>query len=407
MPGYHDPIQHHHRMSTVSLDCIEDYFAQLNPIAKRIAYDINDTKANYGHLWDTLDYHEQNDIINDTLIKPEISLRYFDNFLTPTPTNSSGNSYQSSTDSLTAIVLKDVKACRNTVDGRDKEEEDKKTNLSLKPYGVKLNSHSLKNFYAFDGRNLYTYGMQKVALKVIQDETLGSFRDEHSRPFCYRTKSQINLFIVQPNKDSIMAAHKAIVPSKTAAANSKTLALKLREENCKVDEEKSQKALDNYHRLQCQLKMNLNEKKVQDLQKSSSSSSYMPIKPSSISANRKIIKSPETSYKLDNKDNNHTTLNSNNLKSTKSSLLQTYINSTQVNSTPNMGVNYAVFSDAYNAIEESSNLLQHCGQSDLTTASCSSAATSDDDEKTLEAEDVHLLDSDSNIRKGFDFLNNW
>ncbi|XP_065365203.1 uncharacterized protein LOC135958239 [Calliphora vicina] len=397
MPGYHDPIQHHRRLSSFSLDAIEEYFAQLNPIAKRIAYDINDTKANYGQLWDTLDYHEQNDIINDTLIKPEISLRYFDNFLTPTPTNSSGNSYQSSTDSLTAIVLKDVGTTRNCVG--DREEGDKKKITTLKPYGGKYNPHGIKHFYSYDGRNLHTFGMQKVALKVIQDDALGCFRDEHSLPFCYRTKSQINLFVLQPITDS-MAARKTIVPSKIIAAPSKTMALKPRED-CSPEDEESKKALDNYHRLQHQLKMNLNEKKSQDLQKSSSS--YVSIKPSSISANRKIIKSPDTSYKLENKDNKI----SSNSKNTKSSLLQNYINSTQINATPKIGVNYAVFSDSYNTAEESSNLLQHCGQSDLATASCSSAATSDDDEKTLEAEDVHLLDNDSNIRKGFDFLNNW
>ncbi|KAM7349204.1 uncharacterized protein ACRADG_008232 [Cochliomyia hominivorax] len=389
MPGYHDPIQHHRRLNSFSLDAIEDYFAQLNPIAKRIAYDINDTKANYGQLWDTLDYHEQNEIINDTLIKPEISLRYFDNFLTPTPTNSSGNSYQSSTDSLTAIVLKDVGAKRNA------ETEDKKKITNLKPYGGKFSAHGIKNFYSFDGRNLHTFGMQKVALKVIQDEALGCFRDEHSRPFCYRTKSQINLFVLQPKTETV-TARKAIVPSKIMAAQSKTTVLK--SSDSALEDEESKKALDNYQRLQHQLKMNLNEKNSQDLQKTSSS--CISIKPSSISANRKLIKSPDSSYKLENKDNHLS-------KNAKSSLLQNYIKSTQMNTTPKIGVNYAVFSDAYNTSEESSNLLQHCGQNDLATASCSSAATSDDDEKTLEAEDVHLLDRDSNIRKGFDFLNNW
>ncbi|KNC26209.1 hypothetical protein FF38_05379 [Lucilia cuprina] len=397
MPGYHDPIQHNRRLSSFSLDAIEEYFAQLNPIAKRIAYDINDTKANYGQLWETLDYHEQNDIINDTLIKPEISLRYFDNFLTPTPTNSSGNSYQSSTDSLTAIVLKDVGAARDSMGNRE-EEGDKKKLSTLKAYGGKFSPHGVKNFYSYDGRNLYTFGMQKVALKVIQDDALGCFRDEHSRPFCYRTKSQINLFVLQPSAET-MAARKAIaLPSKILTPPIKSTALKSRDESSPQDEE-SKKALDNYHRLQHQLKMNLNEKKSQDLQKSSSST-YISIKPSSITANRKIIKSPDTSYKLESKENT-------NSKNAKSSLLQNYLNSTQINATPKIGVNYAVFSDAYNTAEESSNLLQHCGQSDLATASCSSAATSDDDEKTLEAEDVHLLDNDSNIRKGFDFLNNW
>ncbi|KAI8126549.1 hypothetical protein CVS40_3195 [Lucilia cuprina] len=377
MPGYHDPIQHNRRLSSFSLDAIEEYFAQLNPIAKRIAYDINDTKANYGQLWETLDYHEQNDIINDTLIKPEISLRYFDNFLTPTPTNSSGNSYQSSTDSLTAIVLKDVGAARDSMGNRE-EEGDKKKLSTLKAYGGKFSPHGVKNFYSYDGRNLYTFGMQKVALKVIQDDALGCFRDEHSQT---------------------MAARKAIaLPSKILTPPIKSTALKSRDESSPQDEE-SKKALDNYHRLQHQLKMNLNEKKSQDLQKSSSST-YISIKPSSITANRKIIKSPDTSYKLESKENT-------NSKNAKSSLLQNYLNSTQINATPKIGVNYAVFSDAYNTAEESSNLLQHCGQSDLATASCSSAATSDDDEKTLEAEDVHLLDNDSNIRKGFDFLNNW
>lgn len=397
MPGYHDPVQQHRRLTCFSLDSIQEYFSQLNPIAKRIVYDIHDTKANYGQLWDTLNYHEQNDIINDTLIKPEISLHYFDNFLTPTPTNSTGNSYQSSTDSLTAIVLKDVsKPLGGTKD------EDEGRHINHKRVS-KQSPEGFKSYYSYDGRNLQTFGMQKVALKVIQDDALGCFRDEHSRPFCYRTKSQINLFVLTesimetaaPNNKFNLNGGAAIFIKSTAAAAAKTL------DNTKPEEdEETKKALDNYHRLQRQLKMNLSDnlQKTHDIVKISS------IKPSSISGNRKIIKSPDPSQK--DRGNNVTSIASS--KNAKTSLLQNYLQSTQLNATPKIDINYAVFTDSYNVSEESSNLLQHCSRGgDLATASCSSAATSDDDEKTLEAEDVHLLDNDSNIRKGFDFLNNW
>lgn len=392
MPGYHDPVQH--RLRTFSADAIQEYFSQLNPIAKRITFDINTTKASYGKLWDTLSYHEQNDIINETLIKPEVSLRYFDNFLTPTPTNSSDQSYQSSTDSLTAIVFKDVNARRGS--GTGQEDRGKKNNTALKPYGAKYESHDIKSFYSYDGRNLNTFGMQKVGLKVIQDEALGCFRDEHSLPFCYRTKSQINLFVLTPNPEP-MAARNATALSKNVSAYPKTAAITF--EIYTAEKDDSKKALDNYHRLQHQLKINLQEKKSQDLQSTSAYSTSL--KPSSVITSLKNVKSPDVSFKHESKDKGLTVS-----KSTKSSMLQNYINSTQLNVSPKMGVNYAVFSDAYNIEEESSNLLQHCGQIDLAIGSCSSAATSDDDEKTLE-EDVHLLENESTLRKGFDFLNNW
>lgn len=60
----------------------EDYFSNLNPIAARIHSDIKEVQLSYENLWDTLNEHDQNEIIDESIIKPEISLQYA--LLTPT-----------------------------------------------------------------------------------------------------------------------------------------------------------------------------------------------------------------------------------------------------------------------------------------------------------------------------------
>lgn len=136
---------------------VEDYFANLNDLSKKISLDINEIKATYEHIWDDLSREEQIEIINETLIKPELSLKYFDNFST-------------SSDSF-----------RNIIES-DENSDDRKVNL-------------------YDGKTLQTFQYLKTGRKVVNDESIGLFRDEHSAPFAHKTKSQINLTIFPVDKD--------------------------------------------------------------------------------------------------------------------------------------------------------------------------------------------------------------
>ncbi|XP_058443262.1 uncharacterized protein LOC131425405 [Malaya genurostris] len=129
---------------------VEEYFANLNSLSKKITLDIEDIKATYEHIWDDLSQEEQIEIINETLIKPELTLKYFDNFST------SSDSFQ------------------NIIDGCDDNSDDRKVNL-------------------YDGKALHTFQYLKTGRKVIHDDSIGLFRDEHSAPFSHKTKSQINL----------------------------------------------------------------------------------------------------------------------------------------------------------------------------------------------------------------------
>ncbi|KAL3283497.1 hypothetical protein HHI36_006637 [Cryptolaemus montrouzieri] len=49
----------------------EEYFSSLNPIAARIYNDINQTKAAYEDLWNKLSPDEQEQIVNESIIKPK------------------------------------------------------------------------------------------------------------------------------------------------------------------------------------------------------------------------------------------------------------------------------------------------------------------------------------------------
>ncbi|XP_055590451.1 uncharacterized protein LOC129742542 [Uranotaenia lowii] len=136
---------------------VDDYFANLNDLSRKISLDIGEVKATYEHIWDDLSREEQAEIINETLIKPELTLKYFDNFST-------------SSDSFDNII------------GADENSDDRKVNL-------------------YDGRSLHTFQYLKTGRKVIHDDSVGLFRDEHSFPFSHKTKSQINLTIFPLNKD--------------------------------------------------------------------------------------------------------------------------------------------------------------------------------------------------------------
>lgn len=124
-------------MTTKISEKADEYFSVLNPIAMKIKLDINETKLNYEHIWEKLSLNEQIDIINETIIKPEIALRYFDL--------------------------------------------------------IETSDEAMESNYMYDCQNLSTFNKIKTGQKIILDDVIGDFRDEHSSPFSFKTKSQLNL----------------------------------------------------------------------------------------------------------------------------------------------------------------------------------------------------------------------
>ncbi|XP_053676525.1 uncharacterized protein LOC128726726 [Anopheles nili] len=181
--------------STLDRTYVSNYFANLNEISKKISLDIDEIRGAYEHIWDELSREEQMEIVNETIIKPELALKYFDNFST-------------SSDSLQRILGGDDDDETNGVHG----EEDRNANL-------------------YDGRRLQTFQYVRTGRKVVTDDSVGLYRDEHSAPFSHKTKSQINLNIFPREKDP-----KAEVSSAKAAG---LLAKKLMLKSPKSDDSSS------------------------------------------------------------------------------------------------------------------------------------------------------------------------
>lgn len=57
-------------------EAADQYFGSINSIANRISTDLNETKASYEDLWGSLTEEEKTQILNETIIKPEICLKY-------------------------------------------------------------------------------------------------------------------------------------------------------------------------------------------------------------------------------------------------------------------------------------------------------------------------------------------
>ncbi|XP_008549764.1 uncharacterized protein C1orf198 homolog [Microplitis demolitor] len=124
-------------MSTKALNSIADeYFYNLNPLAKRIGDDVKATKEAYEGLWNTLSLKEKNQAIDETIIQPEIALKY------------------------TTIVPGD----------KNKEIYDCYPKLRI-----------------------------QTGMKFVIDETGSTlkWRDEHSGPFSFMTQSQMNLHLLE------------------------------------------------------------------------------------------------------------------------------------------------------------------------------------------------------------------
>lgn len=131
-------------MTTNITELADGYFSTINPIAAKIKLDISEVAGAYEHLWNRFSCLEQNDVINETLIRPELVLRYFDQLRSSSP--------------------------------QTQEDE--------------------HNGHLYDLKHISTYVKQRTGLKCIQDDVCGVYRDEHSPPFAMKTKSQIalNLF---------------------------------------------------------------------------------------------------------------------------------------------------------------------------------------------------------------------
>lgn len=65
------------RMDSKSLQTLaEEYFYSMNSIAQKIGEDVASTKEAYEGLWSTLSLKEQNQAIDETIIQPEVALKY-------------------------------------------------------------------------------------------------------------------------------------------------------------------------------------------------------------------------------------------------------------------------------------------------------------------------------------------
>ncbi|XP_054010138.1 uncharacterized protein LOC128893309 [Hylaeus anthracinus] len=126
-------------MSATLSSRAEQYFYSINPLAQRIGEDITATKEAYEGLWNTLSTAERNQAINETIIQPEVALKY---------------------------TLKKVELTKE-----------------LPEWYPKLRI--------------------QTGMKYVIDETGSTlrWRDEHSAPFSFMTQSQMNLSIIDSNED--------------------------------------------------------------------------------------------------------------------------------------------------------------------------------------------------------------
>lgn len=54
----------------------DEYFSNLNPIASRLYQDLEETKSSYENLWTTLSEKDKETILTESVIKPEVCLKY-------------------------------------------------------------------------------------------------------------------------------------------------------------------------------------------------------------------------------------------------------------------------------------------------------------------------------------------
>ncbi|XP_049883902.1 uncharacterized protein C1orf198 homolog [Pectinophora gossypiella] len=119
----------------------EEYFRSMNPLAAKIHEDIEEAKNSYENIWETLTDKEKTEIINESIIKPEIALKY---------------------------------ALLDSLDFDINDPPVRKDDLM-----------------SFFGRD---HGQ-----RIVHDDNT-TYKDEHSAPFLYQTKSQLNLCVLSEHR---------------------------------------------------------------------------------------------------------------------------------------------------------------------------------------------------------------
>lgn len=152
------------------------YFKQMSPLAGKLSADIDLITDTYAHLWHNFTADEKFDIINVTLIKPELVLKYYNDFGDVKKRRSS------------AMLSKDGTTIITDTDSND-DRRDSVSSANSNSY----RSNDFSHIYLYNGKDVCTYGQIITALRYNQDDLCGIYRDEHSEPFNHKTKSQMNL----------------------------------------------------------------------------------------------------------------------------------------------------------------------------------------------------------------------
>lgn len=152
------------------------YFKKMSPLAEKLSADIEHISDAYAQLWDNFTADEQCDIVNVTLIKPELVLKYYNDFGDVKKRRSS------------AMLSKDGTTIITDTDSND-DGRDSVSSANSNSY----RSNDFSHIYLYNGKDICTYGQIITALRYNQDDLCGIYRDEHSEPFNHKTKSQMNL----------------------------------------------------------------------------------------------------------------------------------------------------------------------------------------------------------------------
>lgn len=162
-----------------SVPAIGNYFGTLNPLAEKIQADIIDIGSAYANLWNTFSKDEQNELIDVTLIKPNLILKYVDEMKNDRNLKKRRSSAMLSKDDATIIT--------------DTDSNNDRLSISSSSNSNSYRSNDFSHIYLYNGKDLCTYGQIITALRYNQDDLCGVYRDEHSEPFNSKTKSQMNL----------------------------------------------------------------------------------------------------------------------------------------------------------------------------------------------------------------------
>ncbi|XP_054745479.1 uncharacterized protein LOC129249832 isoform X4 [Anastrepha obliqua] len=424
--------------NTFNLQMAQDYFAHLNPLAQRIASDISMTKLSYGQLWYAMKLGEQNDILNETLIKPEISLMYFDKFsssIAPLSSDLSSSASSSSADvrvtsaenilqslprrkeqkcsikisgslstnSLMDAIRKQSKnLLSNTLAARAQQTMALHLHGKLRPpsslpppppIGIAKASRAvnaneaksslglckkLRNKHemtTFDGCNHDIYAGQSAARKMVYDDVLGTCHDEHSRPFSYRTNSQNNLKHSKATTDDMYFLSKEPRNENITATIVVTKNYKQLQQELKKTLKRQLKYTKNENYTNVTTVNRISYKRLYNSNDRDPPKNFVADKCLTPIPQQRLMPQP------DKVNLSHSLSNTPDITCLRNVELK------QPNGT------YADYTDAYfeEAISDEDEHKNYKAK---------------DDVKTL-CENIKFLENDTNLRKGFDFLNNW